>query len=198
MNSESLPVKIILASSSIYRKKLLQRLGMAFDCQSPGIEESPKNGEATEDLVVRLASEKASWVSARQPAAIVIGSDQVAVFEGRVIGKPGSHALAREQLSSCSGRVVEFLTAVAVQCASSGFNESHTNRTQVRFRELGDQEIDRYLRKEQPYDCAGAFKAESLGITLFEEISSNDPTALVGLPLIQTSAMLRRAGLQLP
>jgi len=149
-------------------------------------------------MVSRLAREKAKTVSDDNPQAIVIGSDQIAVFEGRIIGKPGNHELARQQLLSFSGRHVEFLTAVSVQCLTSGFNEFHIDSTRVGFRQLEASEIERYLKTEKPYDCAGAFKAESLGISLFERITSEDPTALIGLPLIRTAAILRRAGLQIP
>ncbi len=143
-------------------------------------------------------AKKRSLRAVRNPQAIVIGSDQIAVFEGRIIGKPGNHRTAVAQLSSFSGQVVEFLTAVSVQCRASGFNEQHIDTTRVRFRHLDNDEIERYLEAEKPYDCAGAFKAESLGIVLFESISSEDPTALIGLPLIRTAAMLRKAGLRLP
>ena len=198
MNNESLPVELILASSSKYRKSLLQRLGIPFDCQSPETDESALPAELPADLAVRLARQKAAAISARNPGAVVIGSDQLAVFDGQIIGKPGTFEKAFGQLRAFSGQSVEFLTAVAVQCQDSGFSENHTDHTQVRFRKFGDAEIERYLEKEKPFDCAGAFKAESLGITLFESIESKDPTALIGLPLIKTAALLRHAGLQIP
>jgi septum formation protein len=198
MNSESLSSKLILASSSKYRKMLLRRLDIPFSCRSPEIDETGKVNESPFKLVERLADEKAESVSTKSPQAIVIGSDQIAVFEGQIIGKPGNHRVAMEQLASFSGQVVEFLTAVSVQCRSSGFNEQHIDSTRVSFRQLQKDEIERYLEIEKPYDCAGAFKAEALGIVLFERITSEDPTALIGLPLIHTAAMLRRAGLRLP
>jgi septum formation protein len=198
MNNESLPTKLILASSSKYRKLLLHRFGIPFDCQAPEIDETARGSKTPAGLVERLAVQKAACVGARFPRAVVIGSDQVAVFGGLIIGKPGTYSAAMEQLQSFSGHVVDFLTAVAVQCHQNGFAELYTDCTRVRFRRLGLDEIGRYLEKEKPFDCAGAFKAESLGITLFESISSEDPTALIGLPLIRTAAMLRRAGLQLP
>lgn len=198
MNNESLPTELILASSSKYRKLLLQRLGIPFDCQAPEIDETAQSGERPIDLAERLAAQKAASVSIRNPQALVIGSDQLAVFNGQVIGKPGNYPAALEQLQSFSGQVVEFLTAVTVQCSENSFAESYIDSTLVRFRALEREEIERYLEKEKPFDCAGAFKAESLGIVLFESISSEDPTALIGLPLIHTVAMLRRAGLQLP
>ncbi len=198
MNTESPSEKLILASSSKYRKMLLQRFGIPFDCQSPEIDETALPGESPTEWVTRLAIRKAETVSRRNPQAIVIGSDQMAVFNGRIIGKPGSYEAALEQLAGFSGQIVEFLTAISVQSHQIQFSEQHTDVTKVRFRTLQRDEIERYLQKEKPFDCAGAFKAESLGIALFDNIISEDPTALVGLPLIRTAAMLRRAGLKLP
>ena len=198
MNSESLSAKLILASSSKYRKMLLHRFNILFDCHAPGVDESKQVNESPVDLVNRLACEKAAIVSKENPGAIVIGSDQIAVFEDRAIGKPGDHPTAKKQLIAFSGNSIEFHTAVSVQCLVTGFSELHTDSTRVRFRDLQEDEIERYLVAETPYNCAGAFKAESLGITLFESIKTDDPTALVGLPLIHTAAMLRRAGLCLP
>ena len=198
MNSESLSPSLILASSSKYRKILLRRFGIPFTCQSPGTDENTRANESPGDMVSRLAYEKAEYVSNENPQAIVIGSDQIAVYEGQVVGKPGTHPAAKEQLLSFSGRPIEFLTAVSVQCSDTGFKERYIDSTRVRFRHLHADEIERYLKTETPYDCAGAFKAESLGIVLFESIKSDDPTALIGLPLIHTAAMLRRAGLRLP
>lgn len=189
---------LILASSSKYRKMLLQRFKIPFECHSPDIDESPNAQESPFDLVGRLAMEKARSVAIEYPRAVVIGSDQIAVFEGQIIGKPGGYEVARQQLSSFSGQVVEFLTAVSVICQASGFHERYTDSTRVSFRHLQADEIDRYLESEKPFDCAGAFKAESLGIVLFDSIVSEDPTALIGLPLIRTADMLRRAGLLLP
>ena len=198
MNTESPSEKLILASSSKYRKLLLQRYGIPFDCQSPEIDESPFPGESPAELVARLATQKAKTISKENPQAIVIGSDQMAVFNGQIVGKPGSYEVALEQLTGFSGQLVEFLTAVSVQSHHIQFREQHTDSTRVRFRTLEQEEIERYLQKEKPFDCDGAFKAESLGVVLFESISSEDPTALVGLPLIRTAAMLRQAGLRLP
>lgn len=147
---------------------------------------------------MRLAEDKARRVALEYPDAVVIGSDQVAVFKGQVIGKPGSHDRAVAQLSQFSNQTVDFLTAVSVLRRETGFLETHTDHTTVTFRPLQANEIDRYLKAEKPYDCAGAFKAEHMGITLFKRISSNDPTALTGLPLIRTSEMLRLAGFRLP
>jgi len=198
MSNESLLSKLILASSSKYRKLLLGRLGIPFECLAPEIDETPGESESPFDLVCRLADEKAKTVSTNHPDAIVIGSDQVAVFEDRIIGKPGCHRVALEQLSSFNGQTVEFQTALTVRCLAGDFIEQYVDTTRVCFRNIEVEEIERYLKTEKPYDCAGAFKAESLGITLFEKITSDDPTALIGLPLIRTAAILRRAGLQLP
>jgi septum formation protein len=198
MKDKSLFSGLILASTSKYRRMLLERLDLPFECQSPAIDETAGDGELPLDLVERLALRKAESISRKFPGAIVIGSDQVAVFNDRIIGKPGNYDAAQAQLESFSGQVVEFLTAVSVQSAASNFCALHTDRTQVFFRNLQADEIERYLDREKPFDCAGAFKAESLGITLFERISSNDPTAITGLPLIRTASMLREAGLKLP
>ncbi len=198
MNPESLSSRLILASSSKYRKKLLYRFEIPFDCHSPVVDETARENEQAHELVERLAVQKAGVVSRENPQAVVIGSDQVAVFDGRIIGKPGTHQRASEQLASFSGQVVEFLTAVSVQIHENSFLELHTDCTRAHFRALQHEEIERYLESQKPYDCAGSFKAESLGIVLFEQISTQDPTALIGLPLIRTAAMLRRAGLQLP
>jgi len=198
MNSESLAERLILASSSKYRRVLLERLGVPFVCRASAIDETARNGESPLDLVTRLAAEKAQAVSDANPGAIVIGSDQVAVFNGGVVGKPGNFDKALEQLSAFSGQVVEFLTAVTVQKPEARFMRQHLDTTSVGFRHLQRAEIERYLEAEKPFDCAGAFKAESLGIVLFEYIRSDDPTALIGLPLIRTAAMLREAGLRLP
>jgi len=177
---------------------LLHRFGIPFDCESPDIDETAHKNETVEQLVIRLATQKAQSVSLNHPAAVIIGSDQLAMCNGRIIGKPGGRQAAFEQLTSFSLQTVEFLTAVSVQSRDSGFNQWHLDRTRVIFRKLHAGEIERYLEKEKPFDCAGAFKAESLGITLFERIISEDPTALIGLPLIHTAAILRRAGLLLP
>ncbi len=198
MNIESLPARLILASSSKYRKLQLQRFGISFDCESPEINETALSNESPHELVGRLALKKAEAVSRQYPQSVVIGSDQIALFDGQIIGKPGNHQAALKQLKSFSGQVVEFLTAVSVLCRESGFSEQYTDCTHVCFRSLRDEEIERYLQQEKPYDCAGAFKAESLGIVLFERIISEDPTALIGLPLIRTAAMLRSAGFPLP
>jgi septum formation protein len=189
---------LVLGSSSRYRQELLERLGLPFESVAPDVDETPAPGEAAGTLALRLARAKARAVSGQYPEAIVIGSDQVADLRGTVLGKPGNHERAVEQLRQMRGQTVVFHTALAVVCAATGFEQVDSARVQVRFRELGDDEIERYLRAEQPYDCAGSAKSEGLGIALLDGIDSDDPTALIGLPLIRTCRMLRAAGLVLP
>ena len=189
------PPPLILASTSRYRRELLQRLRLPFQTVSPDVDETPQPGESPAALAARLARAKAQDVAERHPGAIVIGSDQVADLDGHPLGKPGSHERAVEQLRRMRGRLVVFQTAVAVACVERGYARCELAPVQVRFRDLGDDEIEAYLRLEQPYDCAGAAKCETLGIALLSSIDSDDPTALVGLPLIRTCEMLREAGL---
>lgn len=186
---------LILGSTSRYRRELLERLGLRFDCEAPRVDETPGDGEAPPTLADRLAWAKAREVSARFPRAVVIGSDQVAELDGQPIGKPGDHARAAMQLRSMSGRTVGFHTSVAVVRQSPAFEAMSRATVTVRFRVLHDDEIDLYLRIEQPYDCAGSAKSEGLGIALLESIESDDPTSLIGLPLMRTCALLRRAGI---
>ncbi len=186
---------LILGSTSPYRRELLQRLRLSFETVSPQVDETPLPGEAPAALALRLALAKAQAVAALHPLAVVIGSDQVADLDGQPIGKPGTHDRAVAQLRRLSGRRAVFQTAVAVVRASTGFAETLLAPVTVQFRSLGDDEIERYLRLEQPYDCAGSAKSETLGIALLDAIESDDPTALVGLPLIRTCQLLRRAGL---
>jgi septum formation protein len=185
--------QLILGSTSRYRRELLERLRMPFDVARPEVDETPLPGELPADLARRLALAKAQAVSARHPDAIVIGSDQVADLDGEPIGKPGTHERAVEQLRRMSGRTVVFQTAVAV--IAPGFTGEFISPVRVRFRPLDDVEIERYLRLEEPYDCAGSAKCETLGIALLEAIESDDPTALIGLPLIRTAELLRQAGI---
>jgi septum formation protein len=186
---------LILGSTSRYRRELLSRLRLPFEVHSPDVDETRLANEAPADLAVRLAQAKARAVASRFPQAVVIGSDQVADLEGDAIGKPGSHERAAQQLRSMSGRSVVFHTAVAVVRESIGFAESALVPVTVRFRRLSEAEIEHYLNAEQPYDCAGSAKAEAMGIALLDAIESNDPTALIGLPLIKTCQLLRQAGL---
>ena len=187
--------RLILASTSRYRRELLQRLRMPFEVVSPDVDESPRPGEAPGALAARLALAKAEAVAARQSDAVVIGSDQVAELDGETIGKPHTHDRAVAQLRAMSGRRVVFHTAVAVVRRERDFAQTLLAPVVVTFRVLTDAEIDHYLRAEQPYDCAGSAKCETLGIALLAAIDSDDPTALVGLPLIRTCALLREAGL---
>jgi septum formation protein len=188
---------VVLGSTSRYRRELLARLHIPFEVASPGVDETPLPGEAPEQLAVRLALAKARSVAQQFPEAVVIGSDQVADLAGEALGKPGDHARATLQLRRMSGRTVVFQTAVAVVCARTQFVRQALAPVRVRFRELSDQEIENYLRIEQPYDCAGSAKSEGLGIALLDSIENDDPTALVGLPLIRTCRMLREAGVAL-
>ncbi|MDH6590883.1 septum formation protein [Variovorax sp. TBS-050B] len=188
---------VILASTSRYRRELLTRLRLPFDVQAPEVDETPRPGEIPRALAERLALEKAEAVAARFPEAVVIGSDQVADLAGEALGKPGDHARATAQLRRMRGQTLVFQTAVAVVCRATGFVQRDLAPVRVVFRQLGDEAIEQYLQAEQPYDCAGSAKSEGLGIALLDAIDSDDPTALVGLPLIRTSRMLRAAGVEL-
>ena len=189
---------ILLAATSAYRRELLGRLGLAFEAIAPGVEESPRADELPVDRALRLALEKAHSVAARHPEALVIGSDQVAACADTLLEKPGSAARCREQLAFLSGRSARFHTACAVLAPSSGVNLAHVDTTTVSFRRLSEAEIARYVERERPYDCAGGFKAESLGISLFEAIETQDPSALIGLPLVWLAGALRSAGYLVP
>jgi septum formation protein len=186
---------LILASTSPYRRELLARLRLPFAVVSPQVDETPLPGESPEDLSERLALAKAQAVARKYPKALVLGSDQVADLDGLPIGKPGTHERAVLQLQAMRGRSVVFRTALAACRASDGYQRLERADVVVRFRDLSDAEIEAYLRTEQPYDCAGSAKCETLGIALLSGIDSDDPTALVGLPLIRTADMLRGAGL---
>lgn len=186
---------LILASTSRYRRELLERLRLPFTVEAPGVDETAGPGETPPELARRLALAKARAVAQRHPQAVVIGSDQVADLDGAAIGKPGTHAVATEQLLRMSGRRVVFQTALAVVCAATEFESVDLAAVTVQFRTLSPEEVERYLRLDEPYDCAGSARSESLGVALLEAIHSDDPTALVGLPLIRTAALLRRAGL---
>ncbi len=187
--------QLILASTSRYRRELLERLRLPFDVLSPDVDETALPGETPAALARRLALAKAHAVAQRHPNAVVIGSDQVADLAGEAIGKPGTHERAVAQLRRMRGQSVVFQTAVAVVCAATSYSGAALVPVTVRFRPLDDAEIEHYLRAEQPYDCAGSAKAETLGIALLDAIESNDPTALIGLPLIKTCALLREAGI---
>ncbi|MBC7956132.1 MAG: septum formation inhibitor Maf [Cytophagales bacterium] len=186
---------LILGSTSKYRREMLQRLRIPFDVRAPHVDETPRPGEAPAVLALRLAIAKAHAVAQLHPNAVVIGSDQVADLDGTPIGKPGTHEKATEQLRAMRGKAVVFQTAVAVVSLARAYEGSALVPVTVRFRDLSDAEIEHYLQTEQPYDCAGSAKSEALGIALLSAIESDDPTALVGLPLIKTCELLRAAGL---
>jgi len=188
---------LVLGSSSPYRRELLARLRQPFEVVLPEVDETPLAHESPRELASRLALAKANAVAQRLPDRVIIGSDQVAELDGRPLGKPGSHDRAVEQLHRMRGRQVLFHTAVAVVCAESGFSQMEIAEVRVRFRDLTSTEIENYLQAEKPYDCAGSAKSEGLGIALLESIDSDDPTALIGLPLIRTARLLRAAGVPL-
>lgn len=188
---------VILGSTSRYRHELLSRLRIPFTTERPDVDESPLPGEPPVALAARLALAKAREVAARFEQAVVIGSDQVADLDGEPLGKPGTHARAVEQLRRMRGRTIVFQTAVAVVCLATGFEQQDLAAVKVQFRDLSDEDIERYLLAEQPYDCAGSARSEGLGIALLERIDNDDPSALVGLPLIRTCRMLRAAGVKL-
>ncbi len=187
---------LVLGSTSRYRHELLSRLRIPFEVDAPDVDETPQPGETPSDLACRLALAKAKIVASRHPHAVVIGSDQVADFAGQPIGKPGNHERATAQLRQMRGQTVVFQTAVAVVCLETGFQQLDLAPVRVTFRPLTDAQIEAYLRAEEPYDCAGSAKSEALGIALLSSIESDDPTALVGLPLIRTITMIQAAGIQ--
>lgn len=189
---------IFLASTSRYRKELLERLQLEFEVHSPDVDETPYPQEAPYDLVSRLAVEKARAISHQYRQAIVIGSDQMAVFDGQVIGKPGTTERAIAQLQQFSGQSVVFLTAVCVRSEETGYSKHTVIETEVGFRDLSTDEITRYIELDQPLDCAGAFKSELGGSSLLRYLRSDDPTAIIGLPLITVAAMLRENGVLIP
>ena len=188
---------LILGSTSRYRRELLERLRVPFDVVSPDVDETPLAGEAPQALATRLALAKAQAVATLHPQAVVIGSDQVADLNGEPLGKPGTHERAVLQLQRMRGQTVVFQTAVSVVCLASQFEQTELAQIKVRFRDLSDVEIEAYLRAEEPYDCAGSAKSEGLGIALLDAIENDDPTALIGLPMIRTARLLRAAGIDL-
>lgn len=196
-SNSPLPRTVVLGSTSRYRRELLSRLHLPFEVAAPEVDETPQAGESPRDLALRLALAKARAVAARHPGAVVIGSDQVADLAGEPLGKPGIHERAVQQLQRMRGQTVVFQTALAVVCIETGFEQVDLAPVRVKFRDVSDAEIENYLRIEKPYDCAGSAKSEGLGIALLESIDNDDPTALVGLPLIRTARMLRAAGVQL-
>lgn len=196
--SALLGLRLVLGSTSSYRRSLLERLGIPFTVAAPNIDEEALPGEAPIDLVHRLARAKAEAVAQKQSKALVIGSDQLAVCGREILGKPGSGERAIAQLRQLSGQRVTFYTAVHVVNSDSGSNEGHLDATTVHFRSLADEEISNYVARDKPYHCAGGFKIEALGISLFTRVESQDPTALIGLPLIWVAGALRRNGFKVP
>lgn len=190
--------RLLLASSSLYRRELLSRLRLPFECAAPHLDERPLAGESPEQLVRRLALEKARALAREYRDHLIIGSDQVAALGDRIMGKPHNFERAREQLSSCSGKKLDFLTGLALLDSRTGSTQVDCIRFSVHFRTLSQQQIDRYLLAEQPYDCAGSFKAEGLGISLFRAMEGEDNTSLIGLPLIRLVDMLNNAGIEVP
>ncbi len=186
---------IILASSSPFRKALLERLNLPFECHAAEIDESHQPGESAEAYVCRLAQQKAQAISNKFPDALIIGSDQCALLDDRILGKPGMHENALKQLRAAQGKSVVFHTGLCVLRPSTGFCETDDILFQVKFRQLNDQQLNHYLEMEQPYQCAGSFKSEGYGVALFEQMCGDDPTALIGLPLIRLTGMLENAGI---
>jgi septum formation protein len=189
---------LMLASTSRYRAALLGRFGLPFNTASPAVDEAEIAGEAPRARALRLSEAKAEAVASQYPEAVIIGGDQVAALGTRVLRKPGNASNCREQLRQLSGSAAEFHTACTVRCVSAALELTHVDTTTVALRTLANAEIDRYIEREQPFDCAGGFKAEALGITLFERMDSHDPTAIVGLPLIWLAGALRSAGFTVP
>lgn len=190
-------MKLILASSSPYRRELLERLKIPFEVMAPEVDETPRAGETPEKLVERLSLEKARKIAGQRPGALVIGSDQVAVYNGGIVGKPHSHDKAVEQLRSASGRTVTLYTGLALINADTQRVQREVIPYRVTFRQLTEAQIESYLRKEQPYSCAGSVKSEGLGIALLEKFEGDDPNALIGLPLIRLVRMLENEGIKI-
>ena len=188
---------LILGSTSRYRKELLARLRIPFETAAPDVDETPHSNESPKDLALRLALAKARAVALKHPDAVVIGSDQVADLDGIPLGKPGNHTNAILQLQRMRGKTVIFQTALSVVCIATGYERTDLAEVKVKFRDLSDAEIETYLQAEEPYDCAGSAKSEGLGISLLDAIDNDDPTALIGLPLIRTCQLLREAGVKL-
>jgi MAF protein len=195
MPNASTARRLILASTSAFRHKLLERLEISFEARAPDIDETPTPGEDPRHLAGRLARLKAHAVATREPNALVIGSDQVATLGSTLLGKPGTHEQAVAQLSRASGRTVDFYTGLCLMDSDSGRSQLDIVTFRVNFRTLGLEQIERYLLRERPYGCAGSFKSEGLGIALLDKLEGNDPTSLVGLPLISLSHMLENEGI---
>lgn len=189
------PLSLVLASSSRYRRQLLQKLGIEFIWASPDIDETPGNHEPPEQLALRLAQQKATALATTFPEHLIIGSDQIATLNNQIIGKPHTHEAAANQLKSFSGREVVFLTSLCLHNSKTLHSQLALDKYTVKFRQLSEEQIERYLRKEEPYDCAGSFKSEGMGICLFEKMEGKDPNTLIGLPLIELVSMLINEGM---
>lgn len=189
---------ILLASGSLYRRQLLDKLGIEYQWHAPNIDESHLSNETAANLVVRLAQQKAQALAAGYPRHLIIGSDQIAVFDGQILGKPGNFERARQQLMATSGRTVTFLTGLCLLNSATGHCQTSCESYSVTFRTLSTTLIDQYLRRDQPFDCAGSFKAEGLGICLFSKLEGDDPNTLIGLPLIALITMLNNEGINVP
>lgn len=189
---------LVLGSTSVYRRELLERLQIPFDTAAPDIDETRLDAESAADMVLRLSHGKALAVAADHPDALIIGSDQCAVLGDQILGKPGNHQTAVQQLSACSGKKVEFLTGLCLYNAKTSQHQLELVPFSVEFRALSSTEIDNYLHREQPYNCAGSFKSEGLGISLFKALHGEDPNALIGLPLIKLAEMLRQEAFVIP
>ncbi|RDE24723.1 septum formation inhibitor Maf [Motiliproteus coralliicola] len=190
--------QLVLASTSIFRQQLLEKLQLPFVCEAPDVDETPLENESAEALVCRLAQAKAAAVARHHQQALVIGSDQVAVLDGQIIGKPLNHQNAIQQLKNSSGRSITFLTGLCLHNSATGEQQTVCEPFRVHFRTLDDAQIERYLQAEQPYQCAGSFKSEGLGISLFEKLEGDDPNSLIGLPLIRLIKLLQRQGVDVP
>ncbi len=197
MTNLSTSTRLVLASTSPFRKEILKKLGVAFETASPDIDESPLANETPPQLVIRLAEQKARAVADEFPEHLIIGSDQVAVIDNKIIGKPHTHERAVEQLSNASGKTIRFYTGLCLYNSKTDHYESEAVPFDVVFRKLSPSQIEHYLRAEKPYNCAGSFKSEALGISLFEKLVGEDPNTLMGLPLIRLVAMLEKQGLNI-
>ena len=189
------PYTLVLGSTSPFRKAILDKLGLPFETDKPEVDETPLANESPEALVARLSEAKATAVAKRHPDALVIGSDQVAVIDGEILGKPGTHEKAVEQLRNASGKTVTFYTGLCLHNSGTGNTQTEVVPFNVVFRDLTDDQIESYLLKEKPYNCAGSFKSEALGITLFEKLEGEDPNTLIGMPLIRLTRMLENEGM---
>jgi MAF protein len=196
MNTNNTAPTLVLGSTSPFRREILQKLGLPFETAAPDIDESGKENETPEQLVVRLAEKKARAVAGDFPDALIIGSDQVAVNDGEILGKPHTHERAIEQLQNASGKTVRFLTGLCLYNSATGNAQCEVVPFDVVFRKLTREQIENYLKREQPYNCAGSFKSEALGIALFEKLEGEDPNTLIGLPLIRLVRMLENEGVQ--